>query len=134
MAHVSRTRSVSWMPSFLIQMPFVYRRVTMFSHANLSHQSVERLEQKTWAQQICDFLQKAGDWLGFGNAAINGSDSTRWKPIVAGYKCDGNIGFSGPHVPRGRFTVHIRHVVIEKHQVNRIRHESLHRFRAICGG
>ena len=94
-------------------------------------QGVERSEQKPLAQQIIDFLQKADDGLGLRNEAIDCFKVARRQALIAGQERDLNVRFGILHAHRGHATIHFWHVVVEEHQVHRMRRENLHRFFAV---
>jgi hypothetical protein len=58
----------------------------------------------------------------------------RRQALIAGQERDRNLRFGVLHAHRGNATIHFWQVLVEEHQVHRMRREDLHRFFAVGRG
>src|SRR6266568_3641313 len=70
-------------------------------------------------------FQEGGYGFRLRHKGIHSFQLALWYPVIGGQKHERDIWFTSLHVRRSNITVHLRHVIVEKHQIDRMRDKRL---------
>src|SRR6266516_3800695 len=73
-------------------------------------------------------FQEGGYGFRLRHKGIHSFQLALWYPVIGGQKHERDIWFTSLHVRRSNITVHLRHVIVEKHQIDRMRDKRLQTF------
>ena len=79
-------------------------------------------------------FQEGGYGFRLRHKGIHSFQLALWYPVIGGQKHERDIWFTSLHVRRSNITVHLRHVIVEKHQIHWMRDKRLQSFPSICSG